>query len=94
MLLIIDAAKAQYIKFFEKFKYNLADNGVIVSDNLNFHGLIHEDMANLSRNVRGLVTKINLYIEFLKQNKEFYTEFLDIGDGIGISRKINNEDGK
>ena len=92
-LIFIDAAKSQYIKFFEKFKNNLNDNGVIISDNLNFHGLVHEDEKNLSRNVRGLVRKLNNYVEFLKNNKEFKTEFYDIGDGISISKKVgvNNE---
>lgn len=86
-LIFIDAAKAQYIKFFEKFKKNLIDTGVIISDNLNFHGLVHTDTKNLSRNVRGLVRKLNLYIEFLKNNEEFHTEFVEIGDGIGISTR-------
>lgn len=92
-LIFIDAAKSQYIKFFEKFKNNLNDNGVIVSDNLNFHGLVHEDEKKLSRNVRGLVRKLNNYVEFLKNNKEFKTEFYDIGDGISISKRVgvNNE---
>ena len=92
-LIFIDAAKSQYIKFFEKFKNNLNDNGVIVSDNLNFHGLVHEDERKLSRNVRGLVRKLNNYVDFLKNNKEFKTEFYDIGDGISISKRIgvNNE---
>lgn len=86
-LIFIDAAKAQYIKFFEKFKHNLKDTGTIVSDNLDFHGLVHEDTNDLSRNVRGLVRKLNLYIDFLKNNEEFHTEFFEIGDGIGISTR-------
>lgn len=92
-LIFIDAAKSQYIKFFEKFKNNLNDNGVIISDNLNFYGLVHEDEKKLSRNVRGLVRKLNNYVEFLKNNKEFKTEFYDIGDGISISKRVgvNNE---
>lgn len=88
-LIFIDAAKAQYIKFFEKFKVNLKDNGVIITDNLKFHGLT-TDVDNIqSKNLRALVRKINNYVEFLKNNQEFHTEFLDIGDGVGISRKVN-----
>ena len=87
-LIFIDAAKSQYIKFFEKFKYNLKDNGVIVSDNLNFHGLTHTKEYIESRNVRGIVRKLNNYIEFLKENKEFDTTFYEIGDGVSISKKI------
>lgn len=89
-LIFIDAAKSQYIKFFEKFKLNLNDNGVIVSDNLNFHGLTHTPLEEIeSRNVKGLVRKLNDYIDFLTDNKEFNTKFYDIGDGISISCKNN-----
>lgn len=88
-LIFIDAAKSQYIKFFEKFKNNLSKNGVIVSDNLNFHGLTKVDEKILSRNVRGLVRKLNKYVEFLENNEDFETQFYDIGDGVSISKKNN-----
>lgn len=86
-LIFIDAAKSQYIKFFLKFKENLNLNGVIVSDNLNFHGLVHTKEHIESRNVRGIVRKLNNYIEFLKNNEEFDTTFYEIGDGVSISRR-------
>lgn len=86
-LIFIDAAKAQYIKFFNKFDLNLKKGGVIFSDNLNFHGLTHTTDFIESRNVRGLVRKLNQYIDFLKENKKYNTNFYDIGDGISISIK-------
>ncbi len=88
-LIFIDAAKSQYIKFFEKFKHNLNDNGVIITDNLSFHGLV-KDSTNCSRNTKQLVKKIQNYIDFLKNNKEYDTEFISIGDGISITRKKSN----
>lgn len=87
-LIFIDAAKSQYIKFFEKFENNLKKGGVIVSDNLNFHGLTHTKEPIESRNVRGLVRKLNLYIDFLKENTKFNTQFYEIGDGVSISMKL------
>jgi len=86
-LIFIDAAKAQYIKFFEKYKTNLAEKGVIISDNLSFHGLTAPDVVIKNRNLRQLVGKINKYKKFLEDNKEFSTEFFDIGDGIAISKR-------
>ena len=47
-LIFIDAAKAQNIKFFEKYKVNLDDNGTIITDNMNFHGLVNEDPENIT----------------------------------------------
>lgn len=86
-LIFIDAAKAQYIKFFEKYKVNLSKNGVIISDNLSFHGMVDNMDSITNRNTRQLVGKIVKYIDFLKNNEEFDTEFISIGDGIGISRR-------
>ncbi len=86
-LIFIDAAKSQYIKFFEKFKKNLTQDGVIVSDNLDFHGLTKTTERIASRNVRQLVRKINSYITFLKENEEFETRFYSLGDGVGVSKR-------
>lgn len=86
-LIFIDAAKAQYIKFFEKYKKNLKQDGTIISDNLDFHGLVKNPKLTSNRNTKQLVRKINSYIEFLKENKEFKTEFISLGDGIGISKR-------
>ena len=87
-LIFIDAAKAQYIKFFEKFKTNLNKNGVIISDNLKFHGLVEHPENINNRNTKQLVGKIQKYIYFLKENNEYTTKFYDLGDGIAISKKI------
>ena len=87
-LIFIDAAKAQSIKFFEKFEVNLKQNGTVITDNLNFHGMVQKDEKEIaSRNVRGIVRKTKAYIEFLKENKDYETTFYDIGDGISISIK-------
>ena len=87
-MIFIDAAKAQNIKFFEKFERNLVSSGYIITDNIKFHGLVDKDEEEIkSRNVRGIVRKIKAYIEFLKDNVKYDTEFLDIGDGISVSCK-------
>ena len=85
-LIFIDAAKAQSIKFFEKYEVLLNKKGFIITDNLDFHGLVNTN-EKISRNLKQLVRKINNYIEFLKQNNNYETSFYKIGDGISISRK-------
>ena len=86
-MVFIDAAKAQNIKFFEMFSRNLKPKGTIITDNMNFHGLVDKDPEEIkSRNLRALVRKLKDYATFLKENKKYETEFLDIGDGIAISR--------
>lgn len=90
-LIFIDAAKGQYKKFFEKFKYFLAPGGVIITDNLKFHGYVGKKETIESKNLRGLVDKIETYIEFLKTNEEFETKFYDIGDGLSVSIRKNEQ---
>ena len=87
-LIFIDAAKAQNIKFFEKYEKNLNTNGTIITDNIKFHGLVEKDESEIeSRNVRQLVRKVKDYIDYLKKNKNYETQFLDIGDGLAISKR-------
>ena len=87
-VIFIDAAKAKNIKFFEKYKVNLADNGSIITDNLSFHGLVEDESLAITKNQKGLVKRIKNFIEFLDNNKEFKTTYIAIGDKISISKKI------
>ena len=87
-LIFIDAAKAQNTRFFEKFEKNLSKNGTIITDNMNFHGLVEDTESIKSRNLRALVRKVKNYHEFLQNNENYETEFLDIGDGLAISRPV------
>ena len=86
-LIFIDAAKGQYIIFFEKYSKNLNKKGVIISDNIDFHGLVNKEERIESKNLRQLVDKIRRYIDFLKENASFETTFYKVGDGVSISRK-------
>lgn len=89
-LIFIDAAKAQNQKFFEKFERNLKEDGVIITDNMKFHGLVDKKVEDISsRNLRQLVRKVKDYTNFLKGNVNYDTEFLEIGDGLAVSKKIS-----
>ncbi|MCM1370794.1 MAG: O-methyltransferase [Clostridium sp.] len=88
-LIFIDAAKGQYIKFFEKFEKNLNRNGTIISDNLYFHGLTKQIETIKSRNLRQLVRKINKYVDFITNHPYYDTKIYNIGDGIGVTRRKN-----
>ena len=90
-LIFIDAAKGQYKNFFEKYKYFLAPDGAIITDNLKFHGYVGKSDTIESKNLRQLVTKIENYVEFLKSNEEFETHFYDIGDGLSVSVRKNEK---
>lgn len=85
--IFIDAAKAQYQKFFERYAPLLTQNGYIFTDNLGFHGLVAHPENAQSRGVRALVRKIGNYVEWLKNNDEYVTHFMELGDGVAITQR-------
>ena len=88
-LLIIDAAKSQNMRFFNKYKNNLNENGIIIIDNLEFHGYVGRSSEIKSRNLRQMVRKIEKFLDFLDNNTEYDVEYIEVGDRLGICRKKN-----
>ena len=86
-LIFIDAAKSQYINYFEHFKNNLSEKGVFISDNLFFHGFVNDLTLTHNYSTVKLIKKLRRYIEFLKYNQEFNTEFFSCGDGLSLSAR-------
>lgn len=88
-LIIIDAAKSQNRKFLDKYKFNLNENGVIIIDNLDFHGYVFNSSTIKSRNLRQMVRKIEKFITYLKTQDEFSVEFIKVGDTLGVCKRKN-----
>ena len=86
-LIFIDASKGNNINFFNKYKDNLNKYGIIITDNLFFHGLVADENLIETKNQRGIVRKIKEFITFLDNNQEFVTEYVSVGDGLSISKR-------
>ncbi|MET1247535.1 O-methyltransferase [Sporolactobacillus sp. STCC-11] len=86
-LILIDAAKAQYEHLFQKCAGLLSDKGIIVTDNVFFHGLVCDIDAVKKRQLNRLVKKVDEYNHFLSEQLDFDTLFLTIGDGMAVSTK-------
>lgn len=88
-LIFIDAAKAQYTKFFDIYTPLLKPNGIVICDNLTFHGLTEnvEEYENQSRSVKGLIRKLNDFKRTLLANEEYISTILPLGDGMAIAVK-------
>lgn len=84
-LIFIDGPKAQYINHFERFKETLAPGGVIITDNLSFHGMVEDLSLTHNYSTIKMMRKIRKFIKFLRENKEFSTTFYDLGDRISVS---------
>ena len=86
-LIFIDASKGNNINFFNKYSANLSKSGIIITDNLFFHGLVQDESLIETKNQRGIVRKIKEFINFLDTNKEFVTEYISVGDGLSLSKR-------
>ena len=86
-LLFIDAAKAQYQKFFEKYVGYGKEDGIILVDNLDFHGMIFDIEHINNRNTKQLVKKIKRFKEWILNNENYESEYYPVGDGIVLIRK-------
>jgi predicted O-methyltransferase YrrM len=85
-VIFIDAAKGQYQLFFEQYTTLLKPNGIVITDNVFFHGEVVEEHIEQKR-IRSLVKKIKSYNEWLKNHSDFETSFIPIGDGLALSLK-------
>ena len=84
-LIFVDAAKAQYGRYMEKFLDNMDEEGAMIFDNMIFHGLIYKADEITSRSLRSLVRKIIKFREMVQNDKRFdIMKFDDIGDGIFV----------
>lgn len=83
-LIFVDAAKGQYAEFFEQSRRLLKVGGIMVSDNVLYKGMTATDELLIHRKIT-LVRRLRSYLEMLKENKEFSTALIPIGDGVAIS---------
>lgn len=87
-LIFIDAAKGKNKEFLDKFKSNLNENGYIIIDNMNFHGLVGKSMTIEKRRLRSLVKKIENFIKYMEEQTEFKVTKIDKGDGLYLLERI------
>ncbi|MBC1540688.1 O-methyltransferase [Listeria seeligeri] len=84
--IFIDAAKAQYEKFFHIYTDSLAPDGVIYSDNVLFKGLALDMSPEKQRKLR-VARKMRNFNDFLVTHSDFETTTIPLGDGLSISKR-------
>ncbi|WHY76284.1 O-methyltransferase [Neobacillus sp. WH10] len=84
--IFIDAAKGQYKKFFEIYEKYLSHDGMIITDNVLFKGLVAEQEIE-SKRTRNLVKKIDEFNHWLMNHPDYHTVILPVGDGVAISKR-------
>ena len=87
-IIFLDGAKAQYIEFLPHIKRLLRDNGLLISDNVLYKGMIADDRLVKKRKIT-IVRNLRKYIDEITNGKCFITSVLPVGDGIALSYKVD-----
>ena len=85
--IFMDAAKGQYIHFLPDVIRLLADDGVLISDNVLQDGEVLDSKYVVNRRNRTIHTRMRDYLYTLKNHEALETSIIPIGDGVALSVK-------
>ena len=85
--IFMDAAKGQYINFFENIKELLLPQGILITDNMLQEGRLLDSRYTVVRRDRTIHARMREYVNVLLKDKDFETMLLEAGDGMAVSIK-------
>ena len=85
--IFMDAAKGQYINFFENIKKLLVFGGILITDNMLQEGRLLDSRYTVVRRDRTIHRRMREYVNALLTDKEFETMLFESGDGMAVSIK-------
>ncbi|MDD3821451.1 MAG: class I SAM-dependent methyltransferase [Bacilli bacterium] len=91
-VIFIDAAKGQYMNYFNHFQQYLKDDGVIISDNIDFRLLKQKKNKSQDEKETKIINKIKDYVSFLEEQPKYISQFVEVGDGLVITKKQLDND--
>ncbi|MER2112177.1 MAG: O-methyltransferase [Solibacillus isronensis] len=83
----IDAAKGQYMKFFEKYATLVPSGGVLYIDNMYMHGLSDLDIKEVPRRKRTMIRNLKTFSDWIMAHPDYSSAFFPVGDGLLICLK-------
>lgn len=84
-MVFIDAAKGQYMKFFNNFVPHLRTGGLLICDNVLLHGMVIDEQV--PRRKRTMTNRLRVFNRFLADHPALDTAFVPIGDGLALCIK-------
>lgn len=88
--LFVDAAKGQYINYYEEIIRAAAKNAVIISDNVLQDGEILESHYTVEKRNRTIHDRMREYLYKITHDKRVCTSILSIGDGMTVTIKLSD----
>ena len=93
-MIFMDAAKGQYLNFLPDVIALMADDAMLVSDNIFHDGDVLESRYAVLRRDRTIHGRMREYLQVLCEKEELETICLPIADGMTISTKKGNGKGE
>lgn len=87
-MIFMDAAKGQYIHFLPEVIRLLAENGLLISDNVLQDGDVLESHYAVTKRNRTIHSRMREYLYAIKHHPKLETAIVPIGDGVAISTRI------
>lgn len=81
----LDGPKGQYLALYPYIKDLLAQGGVLVADNMDFHGIAGAE--NVPRRDRTVRKNLREFLAVLREDLDFSSEFSEVGDGVAVGVK-------
>ena len=91
-MIFMDAAKGQYISFLPQVKRLLAEEGLLVSDNVLQDGDIFESRYGIRRRNHTIHHRMREYLYALTHDPGLHTIILETGDGVAVSLAVEKKD--
>ncbi len=86
-LIFLDAAKGQYLTFFEDAIKLLNPGGLIIADNVLLNGWVADQELIPSRRMKTMVNRMTDYIQLVMNHRQLTSSIIPIGDGMAVSLK-------
>ena len=88
-LVYLDGPKGQYINYLPMITKLLNPNGIIFADNLNFHGMVTDEIET-TKGCRAMIKGLKNYIQEITTNPIYETIiYKELGDGVGLTKLKN-----
>lgn len=85
-LIYLDGPKGQYINYLPKLAELLKPNGIIVADNVFFHGMV-TGITPVTPGCRSMIKGLHKFVNEILTNSKYDAQILNIGDGVAVIRK-------
>ena len=87
-MIFLDAAKGQYKLFYDMVIDKLKVDGLLISDNILYKGMVaHDDFV--IRRKKTIVKRMRTYLDYICNCGYLDTSLIPIGDGVALSYKQN-----